>query len=196
MSLKGSKTAQNLMKAFAGESQARMRYTFYAQKAREEGYPQIADIFIETAENEKIHANLFYNHLVKDLGVEPRRMEHVDADYPIAFGDTLTNLESAAMGENEEWTKLYPEFAKIAEEEGFKEVAQTFKLIALVEERHEKRYRKLYDNVKNNKVFKKDSKVFWKCRVCGHIVESGSAPDMCPVCKVSKENFEVFVENY
>lgn len=195
-SLKGTKTAANLMKAFAGESQARMRYTFYAEVADEEGYPQIGDIFIETAENEKIHANLFYNHLIEDLGDEVRDMGHVDAEYPIALGTTVENLESAAMGEHEEWSDLYPEFARVAEEEGFPEVAKTFKLIALVEDKHEKRYLKLMENVRDGLVFKKESKVFWKCRVCGHVVEAGKAPDQCPVCKVEQEQFEVFVENY
>jgi len=192
-SLKGSKTAGNLMKAFAGESQARMRYTFYAKAAQDEGFFQIADIFTETAENEKVHANLFYNHLVKGMNFE---MNSVNADYPVALGSTLQNLEAAANGENEEWTKLYPEFAKIAEEEGFPEIARTFKLIALVEEKHEKRYRKLWENVKNHTVFKKDGKVFWKCRICGHVVENLTAPEKCPVCAYSRENFEVFNENY
>jgi len=193
VSLKGSKTAENLMKAFAGESQARMRYTYYAKKAQEEGFHQIADIFIETAENEKAHAKLFYDHLVKDLNFE---MQEMQASYPVALGNTLQNLEAAANGENEEWTILYPEFAKVAQEEGFAEIAKTFKLIALVEEKHEKRYRKLWENVKNHTVFKKDGKVFWKCRECGHIVEHLTAPEKCPVCHVGKENFEMFVENY
>ena len=195
--LKDSKTAGNLMKAFAGESQARMRYTFYATVAKEEGLHQIAEIFLETAENEKIHANLFYNHLTALLGDKLERfMQHVDADYPVALGKTVQNLESAAMGENEEWTTLYPQFAKIAEEEGFPEVARTFKMIALVEAKHEARYRKLYDNVKNATVFKKDGKVMWKCRICGHIIENIAAPEKCPVCQYSREYFEVFCENY
>lgn len=191
--LKGSKTAANLMKAFAGESQARMRYTFAAKIAKEEGYPQIADIFLETAENEKVHAKLFYTHLVNEMNFS---MNHVDADYPVAMGDTMKNLEWAAMGENEEWSKLYPEFAKIAEEEGFKEIARTFKAVALVEEKHEKRYKKLLENLKNKKVFQKDTKVAWKCRDCGHIVEATSAPEQCPVCGAKQKDYEVFVENY
>jgi len=190
---KSSKTAGNLMKAFAGESQARMRYTFFAKIAQEEGFPQIGDIFLETAENEKVHANLFYKHLVKNMNFN---MNHVDADYPVALGKTEQNLEWAANGENEEWSMLYPQFAKIAEEEGYKEIAATFKLIALVEMKHEKRYKKLLENVKNGKVFKKDSKVNWKCRVCGHVVEAGQAPERCPVCGEDHSNFEVFIENY
>jgi len=193
MDFKSSKTAQNLMKAFAGESQARMRYTFAAEVALEEGYPQIADIFKETADNEKIHAKLFFGHLVKNMNYQ---INHVDADYPVALGDTAKNLEWAANGENEEWTKLYPAFAKIAEEEGFPEIARTFKAIALVEAKHETRYKKLLENVKSGKVFKKDAKTAWKCRVCGHVVEAASAPEKCPVCGEPHTEFEMFVENY
>lgn len=194
-SLKGSQTALNLMKAFAGESQARMRYTFYAEIANEEGYPQIADIFIETAENEKMHAKLFYTHLVNDKEMN-FQMNHVDADYPVAVGDTAANLKAAAEGENEEWSLLYPNFAETAEKEGFAEVARTFKLVSLVEDKHEKRYRKLLENVKDGKVFKKDEKVYWKCRICGHVVEAGSAPAKCPVCGEPQSEFEVFKETY
>ncbi|MCD4817746.1 MAG: rubrerythrin family protein [Candidatus Cloacimonetes bacterium] len=194
MEFKGSKTAENLMKAFAGESQARMRYTYAAKAAVKEGFLQIGEIFLETAENEKEHAKLFYKQLLKN-GMNEEVIE-INAGYPVALSDTMKNLEYAANGENEEWTDLYPTFAKIAEEEGFTEAATTFKLIALVEKKHEERFRKLLDNVKNHKAFKKDNKVFWKCRNCGHIVESIEAPGVCPVCDHPQKYFEMFIENY
>ena len=193
-SIKGTKTAENLMKSFAGESQARMRYTYYASVARKEGFRQIEEIFLETADNEKEHAKLFWKHLVK-YGMNESVVE-INAGYPVAYADTLKNLEYAANGENEEWTDLYPSFAKVAEEEGFSEIAITFKLVALVEKRHEERYRKLFKNVKEHTVFKKDVKLFWKCRNFGHIVESIEAPEKCPVCAHPREYFELFVENY
>jgi rubrerythrin len=192
---KKSKTAENLMKAFAGESQARNRYTFYASKARNEGYQQIEAIFLETAENEKEHAKLFYKHLVSRL--DPNTMQDIQASYPVALSDsTQSNLESAAAGEHEEWTVLYPGFAKTAEEEGFPEIAKTFKSIAMVEEKHEKRYRKLGDNIKNKKVFKKEGKVYWICRNCGHIIEASEAPPKCPVCEHPQAYFQVYIENF
>lgn len=191
--LKGSKTAGNLLKAFAGESQARNRYTFYAKTAGKEGFRQIEEIFLETAENERMHAKLFYQHLVAELNGEP---VEISASYPVAFADTRKNLGYAAAGEHEEWSQLYPEFARIAEEEGFPEIAKTFKLVTLVEKRHEQRYRKLLKNVEEDRVFRKDGKVFWKCRKCGHIIESPQAPALCPVCDHRQEYFEVFLENY
>ncbi|MCU0235981.1 MAG: rubrerythrin family protein [Acidobacteria bacterium] len=191
--LKGSRTAENLMKAFAGESQARMRYTFYAKTAGKEGYKQIEELFLETAENERMHAKLFYKHLVAAMNGE---VQEIQASYPVALDTTVKNLEYAAAGENEEWSALYPGFADIADEEGFPEVARTFRAISLVEKRHEARYRKLLDNVKNDRVFRKDGKVFWKCRVCGQIIESDQAPEKCPVCDHPREHFEVWVENY
>ncbi len=191
--LKGSRTAENLLKAFAGESQARMRYTFYAKTAGKEGYRQIEEIFLETAENERMHAKLFYKHLVAAMNGEAIEIQ---AAYPVALDTTIKNLEYAAGGENEEWSVLYPDFARVAEEEGFPEVARTFKAIALVEKRHETRYRKLLDNLKNRMVFRKKLKVAWKCRVCGMIVESEQAPDKCPVCDHPQEHFEVWTENY
>jgi rubrerythrin len=191
--LKGSRTAENLLKAFAGESQARMRYTFYAKTAGKEGFRQIEEIFLETAENERMHAKLFYKHLVAAMNGEAIEIQ---AAYPVALDTTIKNLEYAAGGEKEEWSALYPEFARIAEEEGFPEVARTFKGIALVEKRHETRYRKLLDNLKNRMVFRKKQKVAWKCRVCGMIVESEQAPDKCPVCDHPQEHFEVWTENY
>ncbi|MEA2104145.1 MAG: rubrerythrin family protein [Candidatus Cloacimonadota bacterium] len=194
MEFKGSKTAENLMKSFAGESQARMRYNYYASVARKEGFRQIEEIFNETADNEKEHAKLFMKQLIKN-GMDGNVVE-INAAYPVAYAATLKNLEYAANGENEEWTELYPNFAKVAEEEGFEEVAQTFKLVALVEKRHEERYRKLLENVANHTVFKKEGKVFWKCRNCGHIVESIEAPEVCPVCDHPQAHFELWVENY
>jgi len=183
------------MKAFAGESQARNRYTYYAGVARKEGYQQISEIFIETAENEKEHAKLFMKQLLAN-GMNEQVVVLNDAGYPVALADTLKNLDYAAKGENEEWTSLYKNFADIAEKEGFKDAAATFRKIALVEKRHEARYRKLYENVKTGKVFKRDSKVAWKCRHCGHIIEAGEAPEKCPVCDHGREYFELFVENY
>ena len=190
---KSSKTAGNLMKAFAGESQARMRYTFFAKIAQEEGFPQIGDIFLETAENEKVHANLFYKHLVKNMNFN---MNHVDADYPVALGKTEQNLEWAANGENEEWSMLYPQFAKIAEEEGYKTVATAFKIISKIEKAHEERYRKLYDNLESGKVFERDGKVVWKCRVCGYLHEGKKPPLNCPACAHPQAYFELQTENY
>jgi rubrerythrin len=191
--LKGSRTAENLLKSFAGESQARMRYTFYAKTAGKEGFKQIEEIFLETAENERMHAKLFYQHLVAEMNGEPLEIR---AAYPVALDTTVRNLEYAAGGEHEEWSALYPEFARVAEEEGFPQVAATYKKIALVEKRHETRYRKLLDNVKNKTVFQKQQKVAWKCRVCGMIIESDQAPEKCPVCDHPQGDFEVFIENY
>lgn len=191
--LKGSRTAENLLKAFAGESQARMRYTFYAKTAGKEGYRQIEELFLETAENERMHAKLYYNHLVAAMNGEP---VEIQASYPVALDTTVKNLEYAAGGEHEEWSSLYPGFADIADQEGFPEIARTFRAISLVEKRHEARYRKLLDNVKNKTVFQKPQKVAWKCRVCGQVIESDKAPAECPVCKHPQEYFELFVENY
>ncbi|SHH30065.1 rubrerythrin [Tepidibacter thalassicus] len=197
MKLKGTKTLENLMKAFAGESQARNRYTFYAERAIEEGYDQIAELFLETADNEKAHAEIFFNHLRDGLeGDDFPSTVDISTAYPVAMGTTLENLKAAAMGENEEWDKIYPEFAKIAEEEGFKDIAVSFKMIAKIEAKHEARYLKLAKNVEENKVFKKDNKVEWKCRNCGYVHEGESAPKMCPACKVEQYYFEMHCENY
>jgi len=195
-SLKGTKTLENLMKAFAGESQARSRYMFYASVADKEGYKQIKNIFVETGENEKEHAERFYNLLVEGLKGEMPAMVEINAGYPVAKGTTLENLNAAADGEKEEWDLLSPEFGNIAEQEGFPEVAAAFRMIATVEKRHETRYRKLYDNVKNNKVFKKDQKVLWKCSNCGFVHEGESAPEICPSCVHPQSYFELFMENY
>lgn len=194
--LKGSKTAENLMKAFAGESQARNRYSYYAKIAEKEGFYQIARIFIETAENEKMHAKRFFKFLLDGLKEEVPTSVEINASYPVAQGSTQENLKAAAAGENEEWTELYPVFAKIAREEGYPEVAAAFDVIGAVEKRHEARYQKLYTNVLNNKVFKKDEKVEWICDKCGYIHEGEGAPELCPACLHAKEHFEVFIETY
>ncbi len=190
MKLKGSETEKNLLKAFAGESQARNRYTFFASQARKEGYEQIAALFIETAENEKEHAELFFKHL---LGGEVE----ITAAYPAGIiGVTADNLKAAADGEKMEWGKLYPDFADVAKKEGFEKIEETFREIADVEARHEARYRALLKNVKNGTVFKKQKPVLWKCRNCGHVLEAAEVPAKCPVCYHDKAYFELFVENY
>lgn len=186
----GSKTEQNLLKAFAGESQARMRYDYFAKQAKKEGLEQIAAIFEETAFNEKQHAKQFFKFL-------EGRMVEITATYPAGkIGSTLENLKASAEGENEEWTELYPEFAKVAEEEGFKDVAKTFKMIAKVEAAHEARYRKLYNNLEEGKVFKRGEKAIWKCRVCGFIHEGTVAPKKCPACDHDQAYFEIQATNY
>ena len=177
--LKGTKTEKNLMEAFAGESQARNKYTYYASKAKKEGYEQIAAIFLETAHNEKEHAKIWFKLL------------H-DEDVP----DTITNLNDAADGEHFEWTEMYANFAKEAKEEGFDKIAYLFEQVALIEKEHEERYRKLLANVENGEVFKKDVKSAWKCRNCGHIIEGESAPEICSVCSHPKAYFELIAENY
>ena len=191
---KGSKTAENLMKAFAGESQARMRYTYYSKVALKEEYRQISNIFQETADNEKEHAKLFYKHLLS-YGLNENPVE-IRATYPVTFGDTLHNLKYAAIGETEEWTDLYPSFATMADKEGFADVARTFKHVAMVEKRHAERYNKLHNTLEQHKLFVKDGKVYWKCLECGYIVEASKAPERCPVCDHPQGNFEIWIENY
>ena len=189
-SLKGSKTEKNLLAAFAGESQARNRYTYFASAAKKEGYEQISAIFTETADNEMEHAKLFFKYL------EGGDVE-IMAAYPAGvIGDTKANLKAAAAGEHMEWTSIYKDFAGIAEKEGFSEVAATFRMIAKVEEKHEARYLALLSNVENGKVFKKDRVVRWKCRNCGYVHEGDSAPEMCPACKHPKAYFELRAENW
>ena len=179
MELKGSKTEKNLMEAFAGESQARNKYTYYASKAKKEGYEQIADLFLETADNEKEHAKLWFKLL------------H-DNDVP----STIENLKDAASGENFEWTNMYERMAKEAREEGFERIAFLFEEVAKIEKEHEARYLKLLENVENGLVFSKDAEKIWKCRNCGHIVIGKSAPEICPVCAHPKAYFEIKAENY
>lgn len=193
-SLRGTKTAENLLKSFAGESQARGRYTYYASVARKEGFIQISNIFIETAEQEREHAKRFYKFLKEDLQGDAIE---ITASYPVALYDnTADNLKAAASGENEEWTELYPAFAKIAKEEGFEEIAEIYNRISEVESRHERRYKKLLENIENNTVFKKSESVLWKCNNCGYIYEGEEAPSLCPACQHPQGYFEVFIENY
>ena len=190
MDFKGSKTEKNLLAAFAGESQARNRYTFFASVAKKEGYEQIAAIFQETADNEKEHAELFFKQLKGG-------MVELSADYPAGIiASTAENLKAAAEGERMEWGSIYPKFANIAEQEGFSEAANIFGHVAEVEAYHERRYLKLLENVKQCKVFKKDTVIKWKCRNCGHVYEGSEAPDKCPVCSHDRSYFEVWCENY
>jgi rubrerythrin len=177
MELKGSKTEANLMAAFAGESQARNKYTYFASAARKEGYEQIAAIFEETALNEKEHAKMWF----KELG---------------GIGSTAENLKAAAEGENYEWTDMYVDFAKTAKEEGFDRIAYLFEEVAKIEKEHEERYKKLLENVEDGLVFSKDGDRIWKCRNCGHIVIGKNAPEICPVCSHPKAYFEIKAENY
>ncbi len=177
MELKGTKTEKNLMAAFAGESQARNKYTYFASVAKKEGYEQIAAIFLKTAENEKEHAKLWF----KALG---------------ELGDTAANLAAAAAGENYEWTDMYEQFAKDAEEEGFAQLAAQFKAVAKIEKAHEERYRALLNNVEMQQVFEKGEMTMWECRNCGHLVMGTKAPKLCPVCMHPQSFFEVRSENY
>ncbi len=188
--LQGSQTEKNLLKAFAGESQARMRYDYYASAAKKEGLEQISALFSETALNEKEHAKRFFNFL-------EGRMVEITATYPAGKIDvTLKNLKSAADGENEEWTELYPEFARVAREEGFSEIASTFDKIALVEKAHETRFRKLFDNLNEGNVFKSGDIIVWKCRNCGYLHEGKVSPAKCPACLHPQAFFEIHCENY
>ncbi len=179
MELKGSKTEQNLMTAFAGESQARNKYTFFASQAKKDGYEQIAAIFQETADNEKEHAKLWFKLLNGG-----------------AISSTEENLKAAASGENYEWTDMYDDFAKVAKEEGFARIAYLFEAVGKIEKEHEERYLKLLENVKEGKVFEAGEVKIWKCRNCGHIVVGTSAPEVCPVCSHPKAFFEIKAENY
>jgi rubrerythrin len=189
-SLKGTKTEQNLLKAFAGESQARNRYEFFAKEAKKEGYEQIAAIFMETATQEKAHAKKFFRFL--EGGVA-----EITVTYPTGIiGNTLENLKAAAEGENEEWTEVYPHFAEVAQQEGFTEVATAFKMIAKVEAEHERRYLKLLQNLSEDKVFVKDGKVWWQCMECGYVYESAKAYENCPVCQHPKAYMQMRPENY
>jgi rubrerythrin len=189
-SIKGTKTELNLLKAFAGESQARNRYTFYASAAQKEGYEQIAALFLETSDNEKEHAKVFYKHL------EGGEAE-ITASYPAGgIGTTLENLKHAADGELMEWGTLYPDFATVADEEGFKAVATSFREIADVEKHHEARYRALAANVEAGTVFKREGTVKWKCRNCGYVHEGPEAPTVCPACKHPQAFYELLVEPY
>ncbi len=177
MELKGSKTEQNLWTAFAGESQARNKYTYYASKAKKEGYEQIAAIFTETAENEKEHAKMWFKHLN-------------------GIGTTEENLKAAAEGENYEWTDMYKTFAEVAKQEGFDKIAKEFEGVAKIEQEHEKRYQKLYENLQSGKVFKREKDMVWVCRNCGARIKASSAPMVCPVCAHPQAYFELENINY
>ena len=179
MELKGTKTEKNLMEAFAGESQARNKYTYFASKAKKDGYEQIAAIFEETANNEKEHAKMWFKYLEGG-----------------AIKDTKDNLEAAANGENHEWTDMYERMAKEAEEEGFKEIAAKFRMVGAIEKEHEERYRKLLANINDEVVFSKDEDAIWICRNCGHVVVGKKAPEICPVCSHPKSYFELKAKNY
>jgi rubrerythrin len=190
MAIQGTRTEQNLLAAFAGESQARNRYTFFASAAKKEGYEQIAGIFLETADNEKEHAKRFFQFLEGG-------MAQYTASFPAGIiGTTAQNLKAAAEGENEEWTKLYPAFADAADQEGFREVAVAFRFIAKVEVEHEKRYRKLLANLEAGRVFRKDEQKTWICRNCGYHHEGEEAPGQCPTCLHPRSFFELWMENY
>ena len=189
-SIKGTKTEQNLLKSFAGESQARNRYDFFAKQAKKEGFEQISAIFSDTANQEQQHAKTFFRFL------EGGDVE-ITATYPAGKIDTTSeNLKAAAMGENEEWTELYPEFAKVAKEEGLNEIANAFIQIAKVEKTHEERYLKLLKNIEDGKVFKKDKKVVWKCKKCGFEHEGENAPQKCPACGHPQGYFEIKADNF
>lgn len=179
MKIKGTKTEKNLMDAFAGESMARNKYTYYASKAKKEGYEQIAALFLETAENEKEHAKLWFKYL-----------------HDGAVPDTSTNLDDAATGEHFEWTDMYANYARVAREEGFDDIARQFELVGEVEKHHEERYRKLISNIENKEVFNKGDTVVWKCRNCGHIHVGNEAPKVCPTCKHPQSYFELLCQNY
>ncbi len=179
VNLKGTKTEKNLMEAFAGESQARNKYNYFASKAKKEGYEQIAAIFEETAANEKEHAKIWYKLLCGG-----------------SIKSTIENLESAANGENEEWTEMYARMAKDAKEEGFDDIAKLFEGVAKIEKEHEERYRDLLENINSKKVFKREEKVLWHCRNCGHIAEGENAPGVCPVCDHPQAHFELKATNY
>jgi len=189
-SVKGTQTEQNLLNSFAGESQARMRYTYFASKAKKEGFEQIAAIFTETADNEKEHAERFFKFLEGGC-------LQVTGSYPAGvIGSTAENLKAAASGENEEHTVLYPKFAEIADKEGFKEIAECWRRVSIAEKHHEERYLELLDNIENERVFKKDMVIKWKCRNCGYVYESKEALEVCPACLHPKAYMEELADNF
>jgi len=189
-SLKGTKTEKNLLTAFAGESQARNRYNYFASQAKKEGYEQIAAIFAETADNEKEHAKRFFKFLEGG-------MVGISAEFPAGvIGNTVENLKEAAGGENYEWTTMYPGFAKLADEDGFAEIASVFRSVAVAEKQHEKRYLVLKENIEKKRVFKRDKVVKWRCRNCGYIHEGNEAPEKCPACVHPRAHFELLAENW
>ena len=188
--LKGSQTEKNLLGSFAGESQARNRYTFFASKAKKDGYVQIADIFAETANQEKEHAKRFFKQL------EGGEVE-ISAGFPAGvIGSTLENLKASAAGEHFEWSELYPSFAKVARDEGFEAAAMVWEMISVAEKQHEKRYVELAGNIKADRVFKREQSVVWRCRNCGYLHEGLTAPEMCPACAHPQAHFELLGENW
>ena len=188
--LKGSQTEKNLLGSFAGESQARNRYTFFASKAKKDGYVQIADIFAETADQEKEHAKRFFNQL------EGGEVE-IAAGFPAGvIGSTLDNLKASAAGEHHEWSELYPSFAKVAREEGFEAAAVIWEMVSIAEKQHEKRYIELAGNIEADRVFKREQSVVWRCRNCGYVHEGLIAPEMCPACAHPQAHFELLGENW
>ncbi len=190
MSIKGTKTEKNVLTAFAGESQARNRYTYFSSKAKKEGYRQISEIFQETADQEKEHAKRLFKFL--DGGEA-----QISADFPAGvIGSTVENLKAAADGENHEWEEMYPSFADVAEEEGFSKIASAMRAIAVAEKQHEKRYRDLVSNIENDRVFKREESVKWRCLNCGYVHEGKSAPGKCPACIHPRAHFELLGENY
>ena len=189
-SIKGTKTEKNLMKAFAGESQARMRYTYFAGKAKKEGLVQISEIFLETANQEKEHAKRFWSFL------EGGEVEITETFPAGVTGTTLDNLKAAAEGENFEWTELYPGFAEVAREEGFSAIAKCFELISIAEKQHDKRYSDLAENLEAGRVFKRNGKITWRCLNCGYLHEGDTAPNVCPACLHPQSYFEILAENW
>jgi rubrerythrin len=190
MELKGSRTEKNLMSAFAGESQARNRYTYFSSKARKEGFGQIAEIFEETANQEREHAKRLFKFM-------PGGEVEITGTFPSGtIGDTVENLKASTGGENHEWTEMYPSFAKVAREEGFEEIAEVFESIAVAEKEHERRYLKLAENIKNGKVFSRDESIAWRCMNCGYVHEGTEAPDNCPACAHPQAHFEERAENW
>lgn len=195
--LNGTQTLENLMASFAGESQARNRYTFFASIAKKDGYQQISDIFTETAANEKEHGEVFYKYITSNEYVLGEAVDiNVNANFPVALGDTKNNLLHAASGENDEWHNLYPKFAEIAKKEGFPEIAYNWLEICVAEKAHETRYLKLAANIELGKVFKRFSEVKWKCGNCGYIHVGAEAPELCQACKHAQAYFELFSETY
>lgn len=197
--LKGTKTAENLMISYMNETSATLRYEYYAKQAKKDGYVQIQNIFEETAMNEEQHAKRFFRFLTEDEDIQDTKVE-INFAYPAAFheeeGGTLDNLKAAQQGEHEEFLELYPGFADTAEEEGFPEIAHAWRMIAKVEDKHERRFAKLIENIENDKVFRKDEVVRWKCNKCGYIHEGKEAINKCPACLHPQSYFEVFVETY
>jgi rubrerythrin len=192
MEIKGSQTEKNLLTAFAGESQARNRYTYYAAEARKAGYEYIAAIFLETADNEKEHAKVFFKHLTDHGGGQA----DIQAGFPFSQADTLSNLEAAAAGENYEWTTMYQDFANVAEQEGFKDIARSFREIAKVEKFHEARYQALINHLKRDTMFHREDPISWHCRNCGYVAKGKVAPEICPSCRHSRSYYEPLAENY